>query len=514
MYLNESLPGQMTRKELVCIAELAQSLPENSTIVELGSLFGKSSVHWAKNADDSVKIYCVDPWKKENWIKPLEKKFNTTFSIDTFWKNIDNSSNVIALQAYSPQDFTDWNIPVDIYFDDSVHKNPTFKENLYFWLDRMKPGGVICGHDYEPRFPDIVEEVNLLAEKLSLPLEIVDSIWIIRLPKDYNSPIYIESKKKSIEPNFEIETHPTDIDSIGSMMNPEELSLLYSLAKNYFSDQGEIVDLGPFLGSSTACFGEGILANPLNVRKSYKRIYSYDLFRYEKFAGFDWLINRKNLATGSFFMNYLYNIRKYVNSSLVNITPGDLCKFNWNSNPVEILFIDASKNLNLNDHIVKNFFPSLFPGSIIVQQDYYYYGCPWLYLSMELLKPWVDYVGDAPGATAYFVVNKKIPKVLTKNPLFKMINPARAIYYFKQLLSQQQSYSYEHQILLLKFYQYLSENNNQELKNDIKSLLSHPDQVSLSDPWAKVYQWNYEKIFGKSVASKESLPEQTLLVKA
>ncbi len=511
MYLNENLPGQMTRKELVCIAELAKALPENSTIVELGSLFGKSSVHWAKNAADSVKIYCVDPWKRENWIKPLEKKFNTTFSIDTFWQNIGDSSNVTALQAYSPQDFTDWNIPVDIYFDDSVHTNPIFRENLYFWLDRMKPGSIICGHDYSPAFPDIVDEVNCLAEKLSLPLEIIDKIWIIRLPEDYHSPVYIESQKKSIQPDFEIETHPTDIDSIGSMMNSQELSLLYSLAKNYFTDQGEIVDLGPFLGSSTACFGEGILANKLNIRKSYKRIYSYDLFCYEKYAGFDWLLNRKNLPTGSFFMNYLYNIRKYTNLGLVNITPGDLCKFNWNSNPVEILFIDASKNWALNDHIVKHFFPSLFPGSIIVQQDYYFYGCPWLYLSMELLKPWVDYIGKAPGATAYFVVNKKIPKILTKNPLLKMINPTRAIYYFKQLLSQNQNYSYEHQILLLKFYQYLLDSNNQVLRNEIKSLLSNPDQVSQSDPWSKVYQWNYRKIFGESVASKKSSKEQTLL---
>ena len=514
MYLNENLPGQMTRRELVCIAELAQALPENSTVVELGSLFGKSSVHWAKNAADSVKIYCVDPWKRENWIKPLEKKFDTTFSIDTFWQKIDDSSNVIALQAYSPQDFTDWNIPIDIYFDDSVHTNPIFRENLYFWLDRMKPGSIICGHDYSPNFPDIVKEVNSLAEKLSLPLEIVDKIWIIRLPKDYHSPIYIESTKKSIQPDFELETHPTHINSIPSMMKPDELSLLYSLAKNYFSAEGDIIDLGPFLGSSTACFGEGILANKRDIKNLDKRIHSYDLFCYEKFVGFDWLLNQKNLPTGSFFMNYMENIRKYTDLGLVNITPGDLSKFNWNYNPVEILFIDASKSLTLNDHIAQLFFTSLVPGSIIVQQEYYFCGCPWLYLSMELLKPWVDYIGEAPGATAYFVVNKKIPKILTKNPLMKMINPARAIYYFKQLLSQSQNYSYEHQILLLKFYRYLLDNDNpvdQVLKNEIKSRLSNPNQVSQSDPWSRVYQWNYRKVFGKSVASKKSSKEQTLL---
>lgn len=487
----------MTRKELVCIAELAKALPENSTVVELGSLFGKSSVHWAKNASDSVNIYCVDPWKRENWIEPLEKKFNTTFSIETFWENIADSSNIIALQAYSPQDFTDWNIPLDIYFDDSVHKNPIFRENLYFWLERMKPGSIMCGHDYSSSFPDIVKEVNQLADKFSVPLEVVDNIWIIRLPKDYNSPIYLELVKEATPSDFKIETHPTYVNSIPSMMKSDELSLLYSLAKNYFSDKGEIVDLGPFLGSSTVCFGEGIVANERNVRKSYKRIYSYDLFCYEKYAGFDGLLNRQNLPTGSFFMAYLNNVKNHTNFELISITPGDLCKFKWNSNPIEILFIDASKSISLNDHIVKHFFPSLFPGSIIVQQDYYFHGCPWVYLSMELFRPWVNYVGEALGGSAYFVVNKKIPKVFAKNSLVKMINSARAIYYFKQLLKEGKNYSYREQILLLKFCYYLSnDNNDQELIFELKKILSYSNEVFQSDTWAKVYQWNYKKIFG------------------
>lgn len=503
MFIEENIPGQTTKKELVCIAELAEALPENSTIIELGSLFGKSSVHWAKNASDSVTIYCVDPWKKEHWIQRLEKKFNTTFSIEAFWENIGDSSNVIAIQAYSPQDFTDWNIPIDIYFDDSVHTNPIFRENLYFWLERMKPGSIMCGNAYSPDFPDLVEEVNQLADKFSVTLEVVDKIWIIRLPEDYNSPIYLESIKKSTHPDFEIDTHPAEIDSIPSMMKIQELSLLYSLAKNYFSDQGEIVDLGPFLGSSTACFAEGLLDNQRNIRKSYKRIYSYDLFCYETFVGFDWLLNSQNLPTGSFFMNYLNNIKKYTDLGLVNITPGDLCKYKWNSNPIEILFIDASKSISLNDHIVKHFFPSLFPDSIIVQQDYYYYGCPWVYLSMELFKPWVYYLGEAPGDTAYFIVRKKIPKVITNNPLFQMINPARAIYYFKQLLNQHNNYSYMQQMLLIKFCHYLSsDNNNQELINEIKNLLSNPKKLDQSNLWAKVYKWNYQKFFGNSVATQ------------
>jgi predicted O-methyltransferase YrrM len=504
MYINENLPGQMTKQELVCIAELAKALPKNSVIIELGSLFGKSSVHWAKNASDSVKVYCVDPWKRENWIKPLEQKFNTTFSIDTFWKNIGDSSNVIALQAYSPQDFLDWNIPVDIYFDDSVHTNPIFRENLYFWLERMKPGSIMCGHDYSPDFPDIVAEVNKLADKFSVTVEIVDKIWIIRLPEDYSSSIYLESIKKKTQTNFEIETYPTAIDSINSMMKPDELSLLYSLTKNYFSDRGEIVDLGPFLGSSTACFAEGILANKRNIRKSYKRIYSYDLFCYEKYAGFDWLLQHKNLPTGSFFMNYMNNVKKYIDLGLVNITPGDICKYSWNSNPIEILFIDASKSLNLNDHIVKNFFSSLLSGSIIVQQDYYFYGCPWLYLSMELLKPWVDYVGEAPSATAYFVVSKKIPKIMTKNPLFKMINTARAIHYFNQLLKQTQNYSYKEQILILKFCQYLSESDNKKLINELKDVLLDPNRVIQSNLWSQSYQWNYQKFFETKIDARQN----------
>ena len=503
MHINESIPGQIDRKELECISQLAKALPENSTVVELGSLFGKSSWHWAKNASNSVNIYCVDPWQRENWIKKLERRFNTTFSLETFWENVAESNNITALQAYSPQDFTDWNIPLDIYFDDSVHTNPIFRENLYFWLERMKPGSIMCGHAYCASCPDLIKEVDRLAEKLSVQLEIIGKIWIIRLPVDYKSPIYLESIKESIQPDFKIETHPSHLNSIPGMMKPSELSLLYSLARNYFSDKGEIVDLGPFLGSSTACFGEGIVANERNIKKSYKRIYSYDLFRYEKYVGFDGLLEPQDLTTGSFFTAYLNNVMNHTDLNLINITPGDLCQFKWDSKPIEILFIDASKSINLNDHIVKHFFPALFPGSIIVQQDYYFHGCPWVYPSMELFKPWVSYVGEAVGGTAYFVVNKKIPRVFTKNPLSKMINSNKNIYYFRQLIDKPEEYSYKDKILLLKFCYYLSESdNNREPIIELKNILPYPGKSAQSNTWEQVYQWNYKKVFGREASLK------------
>ena len=50
--------------ELQTISQIAQDLPDNATIVEVGSLFGRSSVVWALSAPTAT-VYCIDRY--EDW---------------------------------------------------------------------------------------------------------------------------------------------------------------------------------------------------------------------------------------------------------------------------------------------------------------------------------------------------------------------------------------------------------------------------------------------------------------
>src|SRR5437899_77308 len=72
---------------------------------------------------------------------------------------------------------------------------------------------------------------------------------------------------------------PAEVEAVPGMLTYWEKRMLYYLGLEFFSDQGAIVEMGPFLGGSTIC-----LAAPLAARGFDKPIiHTYDLFRLSSF---------------------------------------------------------------------------------------------------------------------------------------------------------------------------------------------------------------------------------------
>ncbi|MFM9859767.1 class I SAM-dependent methyltransferase [Pseudoxanthobacter sp. M-2] len=188
MPYNISIPGQVSEWELRAIEALAALVPVGGTIVEIGSLFGRSSWAWAKSADPSVTVCCIDPWEGNEGIRPMEQAYGISFGIDQFLANVANCPNVQALQGYSPEDFQTWDRPIDLFFEDSVHADPILSANMAFWSSHLRPTGVACGHDYRPRFPDVVAGVRALADRLGRELIVVEYLWCL-LPQDDAHPL-------------------------------------------------------------------------------------------------------------------------------------------------------------------------------------------------------------------------------------------------------------------------------------------------------------------------------------
>ena len=46
----DNVPGWLLEADITALVKLASSLPSNSTIVEVGSLYGKSACHLARSA--------------------------------------------------------------------------------------------------------------------------------------------------------------------------------------------------------------------------------------------------------------------------------------------------------------------------------------------------------------------------------------------------------------------------------------------------------------------------------
>lgn len=182
--INKEIPRTMILSGLTYLGHLARTVPKNGLIVEIGPLFGSSTWVLAKNADPSVRVISIDTWEPAKWIDGVEANFPgcKSFGIDAFKYYTRDCPNVTAVQGYSPGIMGDWNEPIDLFFDDATHGNPGFTESLDYYLPKLKPGGVACGDDYAPGWPDIVTGVVDLGKKWETRPEIIGRVWAVVKP--------------------------------------------------------------------------------------------------------------------------------------------------------------------------------------------------------------------------------------------------------------------------------------------------------------------------------------------
>lgn len=574
--VNAAIPGEMTPPELRAIALLATLVPPEGHVVEVGSYLGLSSWHWAQNAPPSATIHCIDPWDG----------YRRASGIEDFLRNVADCPNVKALQGRSPQDFQHWDIPVDAYFEDAVHRNPVLAQNIEMWMGRLSPGGIVCGHDYADRCPDVVSEVNKLAGAESAGFVRVDSVWAVfpseRLQRDeqavavfeqlrqmgHSEPLQLREAPSAILSaeevrglNFEVRGLPECIEcvagdrleckgtitlsaksagitldpegkpggmrlgarlfergsgqrilaarawvepaslavgetssfsfsldlkkcpsgrylldvglvcedhywlgdrggqthqipvlmrepllqdrgfwarftqggvahhelgvrkhpgekvydleraeepmSVRCMLAPDELALLYALARHHYTGSGAIVDTGTLLGLTTNCLARGLRDNKrIAELAKRKKIFVFDRFAEQVITRSSHLIGKT--PTGSLFDRFLEVNRDFID--MVYVSPGNLLDMHWDGRPIEILLIDAAKSWDLNDFHVSQFFPALIPGhSVVLQQDYIHYNEPWVHLTMEYFHEHFESIHTVYGGTHAFLCVKEIP---------------------------------------------------------------------------------------------------------
>jgi hypothetical protein len=157
------------------------------------------------------------------------------------------------------------------------------------------------------------------------------------------------------------------------MTTDEELCFLENYARYSYTGEGQIVDLGCWLGATTLCLARGLADNA--HRRHHLPIEAFDRFVWE-----DWMTPiatvlgvPKQFAPGNDFAEDVRALlRPY--ESLVRIRQEDLVERTTFSGPLEFLFIDAMKSWPLAEAIARAFFPRLIPNrSLVVQQDFGYH---------------------------------------------------------------------------------------------------------------------------------------------
>jgi hypothetical protein len=190
-YIKKSIPGYISYVDSMVLHHLVKKYNKEQTIgVELGSLHGKSSFTLATTIIKG-KLYCIDPWEdfeshNEDFpqllvdLENLPRK-GMINSLDIFLENTRVCTNIVPLKGRSPDFVKDWSQDIDFLFIDAEHTNPSDRQNIDFWLPKIKKGGRLIGHDFyvDKKFPDINVNIEYLENHLSQKVHYItnSSVW-------------------------------------------------------------------------------------------------------------------------------------------------------------------------------------------------------------------------------------------------------------------------------------------------------------------------------------------------
>jgi SAM-dependent methyltransferase len=181
--------GWMRPEELQWLAEQAST---RKLICEVGSWMGRSTRAMADNLPEGGVLYAVDTWKgtpgpnecakflegkPEDW---LFEQFRNNFPAEYFegprhrvrpYQNTSLAGADYLCKHYQNR--------FDMIFLDAAHDYDNVKADIQAWAPFLKPGGLLCGHDFGGSFPGVqkaVREIYPRAGKVG-----AGSIWASNL---------------------------------------------------------------------------------------------------------------------------------------------------------------------------------------------------------------------------------------------------------------------------------------------------------------------------------------------
>lgn len=194
------------------------------------------------------------------------------------------------------------------------------------------------------------------------------------------------------------------------MLGLEERKLIYELARNIYTGQGAVVDLGAFCGASTCCLAAGLRANPRAVGR---QVHSYDSFVANEPYLVDFIRTHfgESLEVGQSFAAIFRRATAEV-ADLVTVHAGDLLEQAWPSEvPIELLFVDVAKTLALSGKVLTEFFPHLIPKqSIVIHQDFYHPTAFYLPVVMDFLRDHFTIIETGRDWSVVFRLESAIPQ--------------------------------------------------------------------------------------------------------
>lgn len=166
---------------------LVQQAKDGYHFVEVGAWKGKSAAYLAveiANSGKKIQFDCVDTWEGDTSItssfhEPLLEQPNALY--EHFLKNIEPVKEFInpirETSVKASKQYKDASL--NCVFIDGAHDYKNVYQDISAWLPKIKPGGILSGHDYfHPPIQQALEEI--LGETFS---HIGEDVWIHKVKK-------------------------------------------------------------------------------------------------------------------------------------------------------------------------------------------------------------------------------------------------------------------------------------------------------------------------------------------
>ena len=144
------------------------------------------------------------------------------------------------------------------------------------------------------------------------------------------------------------------------------LGLLRRLAREHYTGDGDIVDLGSYLGGSTRALCDGLAENRA-ITERRGRIHAFDEFRHEHAYLEKYVEGRVTLGESTLRLFY---DRLGEWAGFVNAVPMSLRAVRWCGRPIELMVASNLRTPNVNAHVYAEFMPHMMIGkSLLVGSD-------------------------------------------------------------------------------------------------------------------------------------------------
>lgn len=191
------------------------------------------------------------------------------------------------------------------------------------------------------------------------------------------------------------------LPDIPAMTTEAERHAYYNLAKVKVRE-GEIVELGAWLGASTVAIAAGIRDSGVEGKVRVWDRFVWKPAAHEPKAG--------GPLIGSMFEQFKKNVAPLV--QFVDANPGEIAKIKWTGHPIALMVIDAPKRVPEIAAVLTEFGPHVKRGAVMVWQDFCHFPSYAIPACLYRLKSKIKFVeAVVPGETVITEVVEPWQKV-------------------------------------------------------------------------------------------------------